>query len=275
MDSASNDNGNQGEYEAAKSRLRTGIEISAVSQGRASLPMVVLVGKYYRDIISDSGERIIVHMCRLLSNLRGGEKPNHIPHQRLPRVLYTMADWKYFNSHWRYFLLSFTMRRFPTRPFVCFDDARIEILLGSPDTQQARSPGNSCYIGIPHKLHFAHSNASVRRLLTFLTTFYDGGEQDGRIRGYSPGLFLDICQEALVLGGRRAQLPQCVIIYHGPGGNGKSARFVLRKCVLGEENGGAVVPIVLSAPGEFRRAAKEFTGRHHVTFGDKFGALDT
>ena len=65
-----------------------------------------------------------------------------------------------------------------------------------------------------------------------------------------------------MIGRMRAQLPQCVIIYHGPGGGGgKPALFVLTKCVLGEENVGAVDPIALSTPGEFRRTAEEFTGR--------------
>eukprot|EP00397_Hematodinium_sp_SG-2012_P000198 GEMP01000198.1.p1 GENE.GEMP01000198.1~~GEMP01000198.1.p1 ORF type:complete len:2519 (-),score=194.83 GEMP01000198.1:416-7972(-) len=162
-------------------------------------------------------------------------------------------------------------------PIACYEDGCISIDLGDPFRQMRRSPSNNCYTQFNLRLSSKYSENSVQRLKAFLATFYYTSSEDCAESPEfkdSPGLLLDLSQEALILGGRSPQMPHAVIIYIGSGQNGKTSRFVLRCSVLGNEQGGIMDSSLLFTDEEFRITAGNHVGHSHITIDESMdGAI--
>ena len=135
--------------------------------------------------------------------------------------------------------------------------------LGEVEQQVRCCAENDCYVALPHQLFASFPETSIRRLELFLSTFYHDFRVGASVE-QNDALTLDLCQEALVLGGTQ-QLPHVVIIYLGAGGNGKTARWHLRNGVLGAENGGIMSTSLLFKKDEFRISGGEYINKIHLT----------
>jgi hypothetical protein len=127
--------------------------------------------------------------------------------------------------------------------FINYDDSCLEIMHASEGDRPRlrRVPKrreNACYLHIPCKIILAADPDAVKLIRIVLCTTFAGNEE---------ARFIDAAYEALFFFQR--VMPQIALLYDSDGGNGKSARTVLRGNCMGDLHA-VVSPEVLQVPEE-------------------------
>ena len=125
-----------------------------------------------------------------------------------------------------------------------FEEATLQIddeAVGKNRLKQIpKSANNYCYCDIPVAIAIKAADEDVTRLRGYLTTTFAGNDA---------GRFLDAAMEALCYFG--IPLPQKMIMLIGNGGDGKSARTILRSNVMGDMHA-VISPEVFQKSDEMR-----------------------
>ena len=121
-------------------------------------------------------------------------------------------------------------------------------------TRKSKSPHRNCYTSVPHDISYRLPDSAVRRMRTFLTTTFSG-------TGGALEMFL--AYMSLVAAGVR--LPEIILIFVGPGGEGKTLLLCdLMRAVWG--SGHAVAPpSILQTAEEFRKQGHLYRGMRWVS----------
>ena len=141
----------------------------------------------------------------------------------------------------------------PINNYIDLIDATLLVNGDKTLVQVPKKPDNDCYLHVPVSLTVNPKPESVTKLREVFATFFAGNEH---------GRMVDLALDVLALQGR--PIPQKMVIYQGPGGDGKSARALLRSTVFGD-NHAFISSTCFTEPEEMRKQGGAFAYRRSIT----------